>query len=212
MFGKKKDFTDFVIRKYEGQDIYYSVPEYVDGVQKGEKERDQLLKEKFVKIWNHNIPNLEQYYAQAESHEWNKREKRFILRCYNTNYEYYLKSEIEAFVPLTKNYENMIGVLDVKYYLTYHGDYYVSPEDLKKIKKAVETEQKPLVLKGTDWPYWFKVEGKLIPSTTSNWFNYLYKEHKIVTEKMLEVYTGPDKYEEHKNDRFFALKCQSSNN
>ena len=31
MFGKKKNFTDFVIRKYEGLDIYYSAPEYVDG-------------------------------------------------------------------------------------------------------------------------------------------------------------------------------------
>lgn len=202
MFGKKKDFTDFVIRKYEGLDIYYSVPEYVDGVQKGEKERDQLLKEKFIKIWNHNIPNLEQYYAQAESHEWNKREKRFIIRGYNTNYEYYLKSEIEAlgFVPLTKNYENMIGVLDVKYYHIYNGGYYVSPIDLKRIEKAVETEQKPLVLKGTDWPYWFKVDGELIPSTTSNWFNYLYTDRKIITEKMLEVYTGPDKCREHEND------------
>jgi hypothetical protein len=203
MFGKKKDFTDFVIRKYEGQDIYYSAPEYVDGVQKGEKERDQLLKEKFVKIWNHNIPNLEQYYAQAESHEWNKREKRFIIRGYNINYEYYLKSEIEAlgFVPLTKNYENMIGVLDVKYYHIYNGGgYYVSPIDLKRIEKAVETEQKPLVLKGTDWPYWFKIDGELIPSTTSNWFNYLYTDRKIITEKMLEVYTGPDKYEGHRNE------------
>lgn len=37
-FGKKKDFTNYVIRKYEGLDIHYSVPEYVDGVQKGEKE------------------------------------------------------------------------------------------------------------------------------------------------------------------------------
>ena len=77
---RRKIFTDFVIRKYEGLDIYYSAPEYVDGVQKGEKERDQLLKEKFVKIQNHNIPNLEQYYAQAESHEWNKREALYHKR------------------------------------------------------------------------------------------------------------------------------------
>ena len=201
-FGKKKDFTNYVIRKYEGLDIYYSAPEYVDGVQKGEKERDKLLKEKFVKIWNHNIPGLEEYYALDESHNWNKREKRFIIRGYNANHEYYLKSEIEAlgFVPLTKNYENIIGDLDVKYYHIYGGDYYVSPIDLKRIERAVETEQKPLVLKGTDWPYWFKVEGKLIPSTTSNWFNYLYRDRKIVTEKMLEVYTGSDKCKEHEND------------
>ena len=113
-----------------------------------------------------------------------------------------MKSEIEAlgFVPLTKNYENIIGDLDVKYYHIYGGDYYVSPIDLKRIERAVETEQKPLVLKGTDWPYWFKVEGKLIPSTTSNWFNYLYRDRKIVTEKMLEVYTGSDKCKEHEND------------
>lgn len=194
MFGKKKDYDTFVIRKMKGHDIY--------GEYEKETDAKEELKEKFIVLWNHNIPGLKEYYEETESHEWDKREKRFITRGYNTNYEYYLKHEIEAlgFVPLTKGYENFIGVLDVKYYHIYQGDYYVSPEDLKKIEKAIETEQKPLVLKGTDWPYWFKVEGKLIPSTTSSWFNFLYTEKKIVTEKMLEVYTGPDKYEEHKNE------------
>ncbi len=194
MFGKKKDYDTFVIRKMQGHDLY--------GEYEKETEANKELKEKFVQLWNHNIPGLEEYYEETESHNWDKKEKRFILRGYNSNYEYYLKSELDAlgFVPLKESYQNFIGVLDVKYYHIYHGDYYVSPEDLKKIKKAVETEQKPLVLKGTDWPYWFKVEGKLIPSTTSSWFNFLYKEHKIVTEKMLEAYTGPDKYEEHKNE------------
>lgn len=194
MFGKKKDYEAFVIRKMQGHDLY--------GEYENETEAKKELNEKFVKLWNHNIPNLEEYYEETESHNWNEREKRFIIRGHNTNYEYYLKSDIETlgFVPLTKNYENMIGVLNVKYYHIYNGDYYVSPEDFKKIKKAIETEQKPLVLKGTDWPYWFKVDGELIPSTTSNWFNYLYNDRKILVEKMLEAYTGPDKYEEHKND------------
>lgn len=195
MFGKKKDYDTFVIRKMKGHDLY--------GEYEKETDAKEELKEKFIVLWNHNIPGLEEYYEETESHEWDKREKRFIMRGYNTNYEYYLKHEIEAlgFVPLTKNYEDFIGVLDVKYYHIYQGGYYVSPEDLKKIEKAIETEQKPLVLKGTDWPYWFKVEGKLIPSTTSSWFKFLYKDHKIVTEQILEVYTGPDKYEEYKDER-----------
>lgn len=202
MFGKKKNFSTFVIRKYRGHDIYYSTPENVDE-QKGREEIDKELQENFVVLWNHNIPGLEEYYSEEESHEWDRKEKKFIIRGYNTNYELYLKHDLEAlgFVPLPEQYENAIGLLDVKYYHIYHGGYYVSPEDLKKIKNAVETEQKPLVLKGTDWPYWFKVEGKLIPSTTSSWFNFLYKDHNIVVENMLEVYKGPDKYEEHKDDR-----------
>ena len=202
MFEKKKNFSTFVIRKYRGHDIYYSTPENVDE-QKGKEERDKELQENFVVLWNHNIPGLEEYYSETESHEWDRKEKKFIIRGYNTNYELYLKRDLEAlgFVPLPEQYENAVGLLDVKYYHIHQGGYYVSPEDLKKIKNVVETEQKPLVLKGTDWPYWFRVEGKLIPSTTSSWFNFLYKDRKIIVENMLEVYEGPDKYEEHKDDR-----------
>ena len=203
MFGKnKKPFTTYTIRRMVEKDIYYSSPKFVDGVEKGKENRNKELKDMFVVLWNHNLSGLEEHYAQTEDHEWDKKKKDFVIRAYDTSYNYYMKAEVEAlgFVPLPKGYDRFIGDLSVKYYHIYQGDYFVSPEDLEKITKAVETEQKPLVLKGTDWPYWFKVEGKLIPSTTSSWFNFLYKDRQIVTEKMLEVYKGPDKYREHEND------------
>ena len=203
MFGKnKKPFTTYTIRRMLEKDIYYSSPKFVDGVEKGKENRNKELKDMFVVLWNHNLSGLEEHYAQTEDHEWDKKKKDYVIRSYDTSYNYYMKAEVEAlgFVPLPKGYDRLIGDLGVKYYHIYQGDYFVSPEDLEKITKAVETEQKPLVLKGTDWPYWFKVEGKLIPSTTSSWFNFLYKDRQIVTEKMLEAYKGPDKYREHKND------------
>ena len=202
MFGKKKPYTTYTIRRMLEKDIYYSSPKFVDGVEKGKENRNKELKDMFVVLWNHNIPGLEEHYAQTEDHEWDKKKKDFVIRGYDTSYNYYMKAEVDAlgFVPLPKGYDRLIGDLGVKYYHIYQSDYFVSPEDLEKITKAVETEQKPLVLKGTDWPYWFKVEGKLIPSTTSSWFNFLFKDRQIVTEKMLEVYKGPDKYKEHEND------------
>lgn len=203
MFGKKKDFTTFTIRRYKENDIYYSAPEYIDGVKCGEENRNKELKNMFISLQNHNIPGLEEHYAQTEEHIWSKKDKDFIVRNYSADYNYFMKPEVDAlgFVPLPRGYDTLINDLGVKYYHPYNDSYYVSPEDLEKITKAVETEQKPLVLKGTDWPYWFKVEGKLIPSTTSSWYNFLFKDRKILTEKMLEAYDGPDKYEEHKNDR-----------
>lgn len=67
MFGKKKDYYTFVIRKMQGHDIY--------GEYEKETEANKELKEKFVQLWNHNIPGLEEYYEETESHEWDKRER-----------------------------------------------------------------------------------------------------------------------------------------
>lgn len=72
-------------------------------------------------------------------------------------------------------------------------------EDLEKIKNIAQNDYKPFVLKGSDWPYWFKVNGKLIKSRTSSWKNHIYTQYGYITEESLEEYNGPDKCKEHVN-------------
>lgn len=78
--------------------------------------------------------------------------------------------------------------------------YFVRKEDIAKIENITKNDYKPFALKGSDWPYWFKVNGKLIKSRTSSWKNYLYTQYNYVTEESLEEYNGPDKCKEHVND------------
>lgn len=75
--------------------------------------------------------------------------------------------------------------------------YYTDFDKLKAVHEAVKKEQQAFAIKGTDWPYWFKVAGQLIPSTTSNWFKHLLIKYNYVAEASLEPYIGEDKYEEH---------------
>ena len=76
----------------------------------------------------------------------------------------------------------------------------VHKEDLEKVKNIAQADYKPFVLKGSDWPYWFKVDGKLIKSRTSSWKNHIYTMYGYITEESLEEYNGPDKCKEHVND------------
>jgi hypothetical protein len=76
----------------------------------------------------------------------------------------------------------------------------VHKEDIEKVKDIAQNDYKPFVLKGSDWPYWFKVNGKLIKSRTSSWKNYIYTQFGYITEDSLEEYNGPDKCKEHIND------------
>lgn len=83
----------------------------------------------------------------------------------------------------------------------------VHKDDIEKVKDIAQNNYKPFVLKGNDWPYWFKVNGKLIKSRTSSWKNYIYTQYGYITEDSLEEYNGPDKCKEHVDDRltFFKL-------
>jgi hypothetical protein len=76
----------------------------------------------------------------------------------------------------------------------------VHKEDIEKAKNIAQDDYKPFVLKGSDWPYWFKVNGKLIKSRTSSWKNYIYTQYGYLTEESLEEYNGPDKCKEHIDD------------
>lgn len=75
--------------------------------------------------------------------------------------------------------------------------HYTDLDKLRKLHEAVSKDQQAFAIKGTDWPYWFKVAGQLIPSNTSNWFKHLLLKYNYVAEASLEPYNGEDKYEEH---------------
>lgn len=77
--------------------------------------------------------------------------------------------------------------------------HYTDFEKFKKLVEKVNVKQQPLVIEGTDWPYWFNFEGKLVPSNTSNWFKYLQTAYNYIAPASLVPYTGEDMYDKHLN-------------
>jgi hypothetical protein len=75
--------------------------------------------------------------------------------------------------------------------------HYTNFSMFEKLVNAVNVEQQPLVMKGTDYPYWFNFEGKLIPSNTSSWFKYLQTKYNYIAPSSLISYTGDDMYDKH---------------
>lgn len=89
-------------------------------------------------------------------------------------------------------YWRLISKLDIHYYEIAKGrglglQLFISKQSKEIIDKAISTEQEPLVIKGTDFPYWFEVNGQLLPSQEKNWFLYLYNEFAIIDKSMLET-------------------------
>lgn len=83
---------------------------------------------------------------------------------------------------------------------------YVSPNDAKLLKFALASQLKPYVIKGSDWPYWFKLNNIFIESKTSSWFKFLYDNFGIMAPNWLEEYTGVDKEKEYLEKMNAALK------
>ncbi len=83
---------------------------------------------------------------------------------------------------------------------------YVSPDDAKLLKMALAGQLKPYVIKGSDWPYWFKLNNIFIESKTSSWFKYLHDNFNIMAPSWLEEYTGPDKEKEYSEKMNAALR------
>lgn len=83
---------------------------------------------------------------------------------------------------------------------------YVSPDDAKLLQFALAGQLKPYVIKGSDWPYWFKLNNVFIESKTSSWFKYLHDNFNIMAPSWLEEYNGPDKEKEYLEKMSTALK------
>ena len=80
-------------------------------------------------------------------------------------------------------------LLDMPYYVM-DGIMYAPKEVIEKVTNIFKTEYKPLVIKNTDFPYWFDVDGKLFPSEEPNWFLYLYQTYNYISRASLENYKG----------------------
>ncbi len=70
----------------------------------------------------------------------------------------------------------------------------------EELLKRVYQDRKAMTIKGSDWPYWFDIEGVLYKAASSNYFRFLIHQFNAMDRSFLEEYNGPDKYEEHKND------------
>lgn len=109
---------------------------------------------------------------------------------YHNSDLYILKSELSNFKVLDKKYDALTGLLNG----ALHTDHTIYADgDINEILK----DHKAHVVKGSDWPYFFDVNGRYIKSGTSNWFKYL-NNVGYISPEILEEYNGPDKESEHK--------------
>ena len=94
------------------------------------------------------------------------------------------------YVEVDPNYAQIIfaGIFEIPYYSTNAGVVYIPKEKAEVLEKIITSEYKPLVIKGTDYPYWYDVEGKLLPAETPNWFLYLYEKFRVISRNQLEEY------------------------
>lgn len=65
--------------------------------------------------------------------------------------------------------------------------YYFLKSDYDKLIEDCKEEHKAYVIKGTREPFYFKFRGEIIPSSTKNWYEFLYKNYGIFEEYMLEA-------------------------
>lgn len=94
------------------------------------------------------------------------------------------------YVEVDPNYTQIIfaDIFEIPYYSTNRGVVYIPKEKAEVLEKIITSEYKPLVINGTDYPYWYDVEGKLLPAETPNWFLYLYEKFRVISRNQLEEY------------------------
>ena len=171
---KYVDTNGFGIQNYHNMSVpYYRLDVITERVVKGKVKRE----------YDHRINNFSlkevtiEKYKLTQVDEWLDKERAYVA--------YRMLSDLNLKVP----------VLECR--MPDEVQHYTDLNKLKELNEAVKKEQQAFAIKGTDWPYWFKVAGQLIPSTTSNWFKHLLIKYNYVAEAALEPYTGEDKYEEH---------------
>ena len=171
---KYVDANGFGVQNYHNMSVpYYRLDVITERVEKGKVKRE----------YDHRIRNFVlredtiEKYKLARVDDWCKENNAWVA--------YNMLTDLRTGVPVIE-----CRMPDDVYY-------YTDFEKLKAMHEAINKEQQAFVIKGTDWPYWFKVAGQLIPSTTSNWFKHLNLKYNYVAEAALEPYTGVDMYEEH---------------
>lgn len=129
--------------------------------------------------------------------------KKGLVRKYENSLYVITKESVKDFIPISENDCKItsLGGLDgsgnsvLKCYQSEDGHYFIEPE-FKKVKKDVLEEHKAFVVKGTDYPYYFKHKDRYLNSKTSNWYKYLRNNYGFIAEELLEEYNGPDKENE----------------
>lgn len=116
-------------------------------------------------------------------------------------YSLYYKCDIDnlGFIPTNIDLK-LLNDLKASYYID-DNVVYASPEAIDKATRFIKANLKPLVIEGTQWPYWFEFEGNYFPSPTSSFKKYLLN-YNIVDKSTLVRYSGKDLYEENSNDEF----------
>ena len=94
------------------------------------------------------------------------------------------------YVEVDPNYTQTIyaGIFEIPFCSTNKGVVYIPKEKAEFLEKVITSEYKPLVIKGTDYPYWYDIEGKLLQAETPNWFLYLYEKFGVISRNQLEEY------------------------
>jgi hypothetical protein len=117
------------------------------------------------------------------------------------------KSDLDKFVRIEKNYKHLVitlieeGLLD-KYILVYDKNkksiIYVSKEIDEELKKLKEPHT-PFVIKGKKYPYYFKIFGKMLPSSTTNYYTFISRWIGVMPE-FVEEYKGEELSEKEKEE------------
>lgn len=116
-------------------------------------------------------------------------------------YSLYYKCDIDnlGFIPTNIDLK-LLNAFKAAYYVK-NNVVYTSPEAIDKATRFIKANLKPLVIEGTQWPYWFEFEGNYFPSPTSSFKKYLLN-YNIIDKNTLVKYSGKDFYEENSNDEF----------
>lgn len=143
-------------------------------------------------------------------YEWCRSKKDYLKWADTENYYikcFVKKADLEKFVRVEKAYKPLVkalireGLFD-KYILVYDKNknviIYVSKEideDIKKIKEP----HTPFVIKGKRFPYYFKIFGKMLPSSTTNYYTFISRWIGVMPE-FVEEYKGEELPEKEKEE------------
>ena len=86
-----------------------------------------------------------------------------------------------------------------------NNTFFTSKKDAELLQTVLYSELEPFVVKGSDWPYYFKIGDKYVVSNTSNWYKYLLKNFDYFIDRSLELYTGADKEADNKQTKLYSI-------
>ncbi len=169
------------------------------------EEYFEFMKKEAISVSSYTVDGLEVYDSYEKTIWLRDKEKQFgrssLCRWFVLRRDI---DSLKGFIKLENNQNGDPRLLEdfgIPYFRSGEGQTCVYKEKYDKVMGLLNAEQTPYVIKNTDWPYWFTVDGVKIKSKTSNWFKYLYDTYDYISDSFLEKYTGPDKESEHKNDK-----------